>query len=69
MELDDITGALLAFHQMKKNIDENSHGEGVVVKGNYKHGRSCNKGDSFTDEALLLICLHIFMICSYNFVV
>ena len=46
MELDDIIGALLAFHQRKKNIDENSQGEGLVVKGNYESGRSSNKGDS-----------------------
>jgi hypothetical protein len=36
----------LAFHQRKKNIDENSQGEGLVVKGNYECGRSNNKGDS-----------------------
>jgi hypothetical protein len=46
LELEDVTGALLAFHQRKKNIDENSQGEGLVVKGNYKHGRSNNRGDS-----------------------
>jgi hypothetical protein len=34
LELEDITGVLLAFHQRKKNIDENSQGEGLVVKGN-----------------------------------
>jgi hypothetical protein len=46
LELEDVTGALLAFHQRKKNIDENSQGERLVVKGNYKHGRSNNRGDS-----------------------
>jgi hypothetical protein len=46
LELDDITKALLAFHQRKKNIDENFLGEGLVVKGNYEHGRSSNNGDS-----------------------
>ena len=45
LELEDVTRALLAFHQRKKNIDENSQGEGLVVKGNYEHGRSSNKGD------------------------
>jgi hypothetical protein len=35
LELDNIIGALLAFHRRKKNIDENSEGEGLVVKGNY----------------------------------
>ena len=46
LELENVTGALLAFHQRKKNIDENFQGEWLVVKGNYKHGRSSNKGDS-----------------------
>jgi hypothetical protein len=46
LKLEDVTGALLAFHQRKKNIDENSQGEGLVVKGNHEHGRSNNKGDS-----------------------
>ena len=46
LELEDVTGALLAFHQKKKNIDENFQGEGLVEKGNYEHGRSSNKGDS-----------------------
>jgi hypothetical protein len=46
LELEDVTGALLAFHQMKKNIDENSQGEGLVVKGNHECGRSNNRGDS-----------------------
>jgi hypothetical protein len=30
----------------KKNIDENSQGEGLVVKGNYERGRSNTRGDS-----------------------
>ena len=47
IELKDVTGALLAFHQRMKNTDENSQGEGLVVKGNYEHERSSNKGDSF----------------------
>ena len=46
MELEDVTGALLTFHQRKKNIDENSQGEGLVVKGNYERERSNNKGES-----------------------
>jgi hypothetical protein len=46
LELEDVIGFLLAFHQWKKNIDENFQGEGLVVKGNYEHGRSSNKGDS-----------------------
>jgi hypothetical protein len=46
LELEDVTGALLAFHQRKKNIDENSQGEGLVVKDNYERGRNNNKGDS-----------------------
>ena len=46
LELEDVTGALLAFHQRKKNIDENSQGEGLIVNGNYERGRSSNKGDS-----------------------
>jgi hypothetical protein len=46
LELEDVTGSLLAFHLRKKNIDENSQGEGLVVKGNYERGRSNNRGDS-----------------------
>jgi hypothetical protein len=42
----DVTGAMLAFHQRNKNIDENSQGEGLVIKGNYERGRSNNRGDS-----------------------
>ena len=46
LELEDVIVGLLAFHQKKKNIGENSQGKGLVVKGNYEHGRSSNKGDS-----------------------
>jgi hypothetical protein len=46
LELEDVTGALVAFHQRKKNIDENSQGEGLVVNGNYERERSNNRGDS-----------------------
>jgi hypothetical protein len=46
LELEDVTGALLAFHQRKKNINENSQGEGLVVKGNHERGISNNMGDS-----------------------
>ena len=46
LELKDITEALLAFHQRKKNIDENSQGEGLVIKGNHECGISNNKGES-----------------------
>ena len=46
MELEDVTGALLAFHQRKKNIDENFQGEGLVVKVNHERERSNNKGES-----------------------
>jgi hypothetical protein len=45
LELEDVTRALLAFYQRKKNIGENSQGEGLVVKGNYERGRSSNQGD------------------------
>jgi hypothetical protein len=45
LELEDVIGALLAFHQRKKNINENSQGEGLVVKGNYERGRNNNRGD------------------------
>jgi hypothetical protein len=37
---------MLAFHQRKKNIDENSQRKGLVVKGNHERGRSNNRGDS-----------------------
>ena len=46
LELEDVTRALLAFHQRKKNIDENFQGEELVIKGNYECGRRSNKGDS-----------------------
>ena len=46
MELEDVIGALLAFHQRKKNINENSQRKWLVVKGNYKRGKNSNKGDS-----------------------
>ena len=46
LELEDVKRALLAFHQKKKNIDENFQGEGLVVKDNYERERSSNKGDS-----------------------
>jgi hypothetical protein len=43
LELEDVTGALLAFHQRKKASDDNSQGEGLIVKGNQERGRSRNK--------------------------
>ena len=62
MELDDVTGALLAFRQRKKSIDENSQGEGLVVKGTYECGRSSNRGElkgknsrSKSDECCLVL--------------
>jgi hypothetical protein len=44
LELEDVTRALLAFHQRKKNIDENSQGEWLFEKDNYKCRRSSNNG-------------------------
>jgi hypothetical protein len=46
LELEDVTGALLAFHQRKKVNDKSSQGEWLIVKGNQERGRSSNKGDS-----------------------
>jgi hypothetical protein len=46
LKLEDVTGALLAFNQRKKNIDKNFQEEGLVVKGNYERGRISNKDDS-----------------------
>jgi hypothetical protein len=46
LELEDITGALLAFHQRKKVNDESYQGEGLIVKGNQERGRSSNKKGS-----------------------
>ena len=46
LELEDVTGALLAFHQRKKNIDESFQGKGLVVKGNHERKRSNNRGES-----------------------
>jgi hypothetical protein len=45
LELEDVTRAMLAFHQRKKNIDENSQGEWLVIKGNQECRRSNNRGD------------------------
>ena len=53
LELEDVTRALLAFHQRKINIDENFQGKGLVVKGNYKRGRSNNRGDSKSKNSRL----------------
>jgi len=39
LELEEVTGALLAFHQRKKASDESSQGEWLVVKGNQERGR------------------------------
>jgi len=46
LELEDVTGALLTFHQRNKVCDEISQGEGLIVKGNQERGRSSNKGGS-----------------------
>jgi len=46
LELEDVTGALLMFHQRNKVSDESSQGEGLIVKGNQERGRSSNKGGS-----------------------
>ncbi|KAG2674861.1 hypothetical protein I3760_13G157100 [Carya illinoinensis] len=40
LELEEITSALLGFHQRKKATDENSQGEGLVVRGNKECGRN-----------------------------
>ena len=40
LELEEITGALLAFNLRKKTSEEGSQGEGLVVKGNQERGRS-----------------------------
>jgi hypothetical protein len=45
LELENVIGALFAFYQRKKNIDENSQEEWLVIKGNYECGRSSNNGD------------------------
>jgi hypothetical protein len=46
LELEDVTGTPLAFHQRKKVSDESLQGEGLIVKGNQKRGRSSKKGGS-----------------------
>ena len=46
LELEDVTVTLLTFYQRKKNVDENSQGEGLAVNGNYECGRSNNMGES-----------------------
>ena len=43
LELENVTGAPLAFHQRKKNIDENFQREGLFVRGKYECGRNSNK--------------------------
>jgi hypothetical protein len=46
LELEDVTRAMLAFHQRKKASDDSSQGEGLIMKGNEERGRSRNKGGS-----------------------
>ena len=40
LKLEEITSALLGFHQRKKTSDEISQGEGLVVNSNQERGRS-----------------------------
>ena len=38
--LEEITSALLSFNPRKKASDENSQGEGLVVRSNQEHGEA-----------------------------
>src|SRR3954464_7854546 len=40
LKLEEVTGALLSFHQRKKANEETAQGEGLVAKGNQERGRS-----------------------------
>ena len=40
LDLEEITSIILGFNQRKKVDDENSQGEGLMVKSNQEHGRS-----------------------------
>jgi hypothetical protein len=46
LELEEVTRALLAFHQRKKTSDESCQGEGLIVKGNQERGRISYNGGS-----------------------
>jgi len=46
LELEDVIGVLLAFHQRKKVSDDSFQAEWLIVKGNQERGRSSNKGGS-----------------------
>ena len=51
LELEDITSALLGFHQRKKASDETSQGEGLVVKGNQERGRNKFRNGSSNNKS------------------
>ncbi|KAG6670908.1 hypothetical protein I3843_Q029300 [Carya illinoinensis] len=51
LELEEITSALLGFHQRKKANDENSQSEGLVVKGNQERGRNKSRSGSSKNKA------------------
>ena len=40
LKLEEVTGALLSFHQRKKANEETAQGEGLVAKSNQERGRS-----------------------------
>jgi hypothetical protein len=42
LELEDVIGALLTFHQRKKVSDKSSQGEGLIVNDNQECGRRSN---------------------------
>jgi len=44
LELEDVIGVLLAFHQRTKVSDDSFQAEWLIVKGNQERGRSSNKG-------------------------
>jgi hypothetical protein len=46
LELEQVTGVLLAFHQRKKASDESFQGERLVVKGNQERGKISYNGGS-----------------------
>ncbi|KAG6675849.1 hypothetical protein I3842_15G125400 [Carya illinoinensis] len=51
LELEEITSALLGFRQRKKASDENTQGEGLVVKGNQERGRNKSRSRSSKNKA------------------
>ena len=51
LDLEEITSIILGFNQRKKVDDENSQGEGLMVKSNQEHGRSKFQSESSNNKS------------------